>query len=127
VDRKIESRLKREPVIWLVTTGKDLHPQAVPVWFLWEDSSFLIYAQDGVKVRHIRENPNIELHLNTDESGDIVVRASGRATLARSPAAHTVPDFVRKYGSQIKGFGWTPEEFARRYPNVIRVKKPRFH
>jgi PPOX class probable F420-dependent enzyme len=127
VDRKTESKLKRELIVWLVTTGRDLKPQSVPVWFLWTDGSFLIYAQDGVKVRHIRENPNVELHLDTDEVGDVVVRASGKATLSRTPPANTVPAYVRKYGAQIKGFGWTPEEFARRYPHVVRIKKPRFH
>ena len=126
MDRTTQSKLKRELVIWLATTGKDLKPQAVPVWFLWTDDSFLIYAQDGAKVQDIRENPNVEVHLNTDEVGDVVVRASGRARLSKTPAAHKVPAYVRKYRGQLKGFGWTPEEFARRYPNVIRIRKPRF-
>jgi PPOX class probable F420-dependent enzyme len=125
VDRHVESRLKKESVIWLVTAGKSGRPQAVPVWFLWDAGSFLIYAQPGTKVEHIRANPHIELHLN--EIDDDIVRASGRATLATKPAAHTVPEYVRKYGGQIKGFGWTNEEFSRRYPNVIRVRNPKFH
>jgi PPOX class probable F420-dependent enzyme len=125
VDRRVESRLKKESVVWLVTAGKDCRPQAVPVWFLWDGGSFLIYAQHGTKVNHIRANPYVELHLN--EIDDDIVRASGRVTLATKPAAHTVPEYVRKYGSQIKGFGWTNEEFSRRYPNVIRVRNPRFH
>ena len=127
MDRQTQAKLKRERVVWLVTSGRDLHPQGVPVWFILDGDSFLIYAQPGIKVRHIQENPNVELHLNTDESGDIVVRASGRATLGRSPSADKVPAFVRKYRAQMKGYGWTPEEFARRYPHLIRIRKPRFH
>jgi PPOX class probable F420-dependent enzyme len=126
VDRRTESWLKREAVIWLVTTGKKMRPQAVPVWYLWDGRSFLIFAQDGVKVNHIKSNPFVEVHTNTDESGDTFVRATGRASLSRSPQAHKVPAFVRKYGSQIKGFGWTPEEFSRRYPNVIHVRRLKF-
>jgi len=125
VDRHVESRLKKESVIWLVTASKDGRPQAVPVWFLWDGKSFLIFAQHGAKVDHIRANPHVELHLN--EIDDDIIRASGRATLAKSPQAHTIPAYVRKYGSQIKGFGWRPEEFSRRYPNVIRVASPEFH
>ena len=127
MDRQTRSKLKTERIVWLVTTGKDLHPQGVPVWFIWDEDSFLIYAQPGIKVRHIEENPNVELHLNTDESGDIVVRATGRATLAKRPPAHQVVAFVRKYRAAMTGYGWTPEEFARLYPHLIRVRKPRFH
>jgi PPOX class probable F420-dependent enzyme len=125
VDRHIESRLKRESVIWLVTAGKNCRPQSVPVWFLWDGKSFVIYAQDGVKVNHIRSNPYVELHLN--EIDDDIVRVSGQATISRRQPAHKNPAYVRKYGSQIKGFGWTPEEFARRYPNTIRVRRLKFH
>ena len=125
MDRHVESRLKKESVIWLVTVGTDGRPQAVPVWFFWDGASFLIFSQPGAKVEDIRANPFVELHLN--EIDDDIVRASGRATLATKPAAHTVPDYVRKYGGQIKGFGWTNEEFSRRYPNVIRVRNPKFH
>ena len=64
-------------MVWLVTAGPDRRPQAVPVWFLWDGKSFLIYAQPGTKVRHIRANPQVQVHLNTDESGNEVVRASG--------------------------------------------------
>lgn len=125
MDRHVESRLKKEPVVWLVTAGKDCRPQAVPVWFLWDGKSFLIYAQPGVKVNHIHSNPKVELHLN--EINDDIVRASGQATISATPPAHKNPTFVRKYGPQIKGFGWTPAEFARRYPNVIRVRKLKWH
>jgi len=115
-------------VIWLVTAGRDRRPQAVPVWFLWDGRSFLIYAQPGIKVRHIRSNPHVELHTNTDENGDVVVRVAGEATLSKSQApAYKVPAYVRKYRADLKGFGWTPEEFSRRYPFAIRVRKLRFH
>jgi PPOX class probable F420-dependent enzyme len=130
VDKHTESRLKRENVIWLVTAGRDARPQAVPVWYIYqhEPSSFLIYAQDGVKVRHVRENPYVELHLNTDEAGEDVVRASGYATMPKSePPAHKSPTYLRKYRSQIIGIGMTVEQFAEKYPNAIRVRRLRFH
>ncbi len=128
MDRHTESRLKKEPVIWLVTAGRDRRSQAVPVWFLWDGKSVLIYSQPGIKVRQLRENPHVEVHLNTDEAGNDVVRASGEATFAKTqPPAYKVTEYVRKYRADIKGFGWTPEEFSRRYPFAIRVRKLRFH
>lgn len=127
MDRHSESRLKKEKVIWLVTTGRDLHPQAVLVWFVWDGKSFLINAQDGIKVRHVRENPFVELHLNSDEVGDDVVRVSGQATLRKKATASENALYVRKYGRDIRDLGMTTDDFFRQYPNVIRVARPRFH
>lgn len=128
MDKRTESRLKKELVIWFVTVGEDLRPQAVPVWFLYEGDSFLIYSAPGVKERHVRQNPNVELHLNTDDVGDVVVRISGKAHISRTePSAHENKTYIRRYGDQIKGFGWTPEEFTRRYPHAIRVRNLKFH
>ncbi len=107
-DRKLTSRLKKELVIWFVTTGKDLVPQAVPVWYLFDGDSF-------------------QLHLNTDDLGDVVVRISGKAKISRAELpAHKNRTYIRRYGDQIKGFGWTPEEFTRRYPHPIRVTNLKF-
>jgi len=125
--RHVQSRLKKELVIWLVTTGRDLHPQAVPVWFLWDGKSFLIYAQPGVKVRHVKANPYVELHLNSDEVGDDLVRVSGYAIIPKSQApAHREPAYMRKYRSHIQGLGMTGESFAEQYPYPIRVRRLRF-
>ena len=127
VDRQLQSRLKKELVIWFVTAGRDGKPQAVPVWFLFDGDSFLIYSQPGIKVRHVRENPNVALHLNTDEVGDVVVRVSGKARISPAePPADKVAAYVRKYGEQIKGFGWTPQVFAEKYPFAIRVRSLQF-
>lgn len=128
VDKKLASRLKKELVIWFVTASRDARPQSVPVWFLFEDDEFLIYSAPGLKERHVRENPNVELHLNTDDAGDVVVRISGQARIVKNETpAYKVPVYIRKYGGQIKGFGWTPEEFSRRYPHAIRVRNLRWH
>ncbi len=115
-------------MIWLVTTGRDRRPQAVPVWFLWDGKSFLIYAVPGVKVRHVQANPYVELHLNSDEVGGDVVRVSGYATTPKSqPPAHREPAYMRKYRGQIEGLGMTDESFAEQYHHPIRVRRLRFH
>ncbi len=126
MDRHSESRLRKEIVIWFVTAGSDGKPQAVPVWFLFDGRSFLIYARDGVKVRDVQANPKVELHLNSDEVGDDLVRVSGEAKIeTRSPKK--LPDaYARKYGGQIKRLGATPQSFLETYHNAIRVRRLRF-
>jgi len=128
VDRHTQSRLKRENAIWLVTAGRDLQPQAVPVWYLWDGTSFLIYAQPGIKVRHVRENPNVELHLNSDDAGEDVVRVTGSATIPKSQLpANKERAYLRKYRSQILNLGISVEDFAAKYRYPIRVRRLRFH
>ena len=125
--RRAQARLKKELVIWLVTAGADRRPQAVPVWFLFDGESFLVHAQDGIKVGHIRSNPFVELHLNSDEAGDEVVRVSGQATISKSRPADQDAAYLRKYGRAIKDLGMTPEGFFETYHNAIRVRRLRFH
>jgi len=125
--KHVQSRLKKEIVIWLVTAGRDRRPQAVPVWFLWDGTSFLIYAQPGIKVQHVKANPFVEVHLNSDPIGDDVVRVSGYATIPKSqPPAHKEPAYMRKYRGQIEGLGMTAEDFGKQYPYPIRVRRLRF-
>ena len=126
MDRHVESRLKKDLVIWLVTAGADGKPQAVPVWFQWDGRSFLIYAQDGAKVRALQTNPYVELHLNSDEAADEVVRASGVARIETRRPRRLTAMFQRKYGKEIKRLGMTPEGFISTHHNLLRVRRLRW-
>jgi PPOX class probable F420-dependent enzyme len=128
LDKDTRARLKNELVIWIVTAGKDRRPHAVPVWFWWDGKTFLIYAVPGQKTRNVRENPYVELHLNSDEAGNDVVRIEGKATIPRNqPPAYKVRGYMRKYGDQIKDLGMTGQKFSEDYHVPIRVRPTRFH
>ena len=45
----VKEHLKNQYVIWLTTVDSHLAPQPRPVWFIWEEESFLIFsfAQTG--------------------------------------------------------------------------------
>jgi PPOX class probable F420-dependent enzyme len=120
--KRVESRLQKEIIIWLATSGAEGRPHAVPVWFWWDGKSFLIYSLPGQKVNDIEANPKVTLHLNTSPDGGDVVRIDGDAKrLRRQPLAHKVPTYIRKYAALIKGYDWTPESFARQYHIALRV------
>jgi PPOX class probable F420-dependent enzyme len=124
--KRVQKRLEKELIIWLATCGRDGRPRAVPVWFLWDGKSFLIYSVPGQKVNDIEANPKVQLHFNTTPDGDGVVRIDGEATrLKRHPLAHKVPSYIRKYARLIKGYDWTPESFARQYNIALRVQPTR--
>jgi PPOX class probable F420-dependent enzyme len=125
--KHIQRRLEKELIIWLATSGIEGRPHAVPVWYLWDGDSFLIYSLPGQKVRDIEANPKVALHFNSTNDGGDVVRIDGDATrLRRHPPAYKVPDYVRKYASLIKSYGWTPESFSKDYNVVLRVRATRF-
>jgi PPOX class probable F420-dependent enzyme len=81
-----------------------------------------------VKVRHVRENPHVELHLNTDEAGDDGVRVSGEAAIPRShPPASRNAAYLRKYRRQILDLGMSVDDFAEKYRYPIRVRRLKYH
>ena len=128
MDRHTQSRLKKDLVIWIVTAGKDQRPHAVPVWFWWDGKTFLIYAVPGQKTRNVRENPYVELHLNSDLVGDDLVRIEGSATIPRDqPPAEKVRGYMRKYAQSIKDLGMSPQQFAGEYNVPIRIRPTKFH
>ena len=120
----MERYLENQYVIWLTTVDSKLTPQPRPVWFIWEENSFLIFSQPHAhKVSHIEKNPKVALHFNTDETGDRhVIVFTGEAVLdAICPPAHKVPAYIKKYESGIVGLDMTPEGFSADYSIAIRI------
>ena len=123
--RAVKRHLKDEYVVWLTTVDASLTPQPRPVWFIWEDDSFLIFSQAKAhKVAHVRRNPNVALHFNTDESGDKhVMIFTGQAVIDKDcPPAHKVRVYFKKYKKGITDLNMTPESFSAEYSVAIRIK-----
>jgi PPOX class probable F420-dependent enzyme len=105
-----------------VTVGGRGAPLPVPVWFLADGDSFLVYSRpDTAKLRNIAANPRVALHLNDDGRGGDVVIVAGRAHRSDDPPADRVPAYVEKYAALIAGNGWTPASFAADYSVPLRI------
>ena len=123
--RAVRQYLETEYVIWLTTVDSKFMPQPRPVWFIWEQDSFLIFSQPHAhKVKHLARSPNVALHFNTDESGDKrVIIFTGEAMIdADCPPAHQVPPYLQKYKTGILGLNMTPESFSAEYSVAIRIR-----
>jgi PPOX class probable F420-dependent enzyme len=119
-----KQHLASEYVIWLTTIDSRLAPQPRPVWFIWEDDSFLIFSQAKAhKVAHIKKNPKVALHFNTDETGDkhVIVFAGEAFVDSNCPPAHEVPEYFEKYKQGISDLNMTPEGFSNEYSVAIRI------
>jgi PPOX class probable F420-dependent enzyme len=128
--RRAERRLRETLLAWLVTVDRRGTPQPVPVWFLWEGDTVLLYSRPGKpKLRNIDANPRVSLHLDGDGRGGDIVVVTGSAAVTDDVPASQVPAYVAKYAGLIEGNGWTPDSFAADYsvPMRITVERLRGH
>jgi PPOX class probable F420-dependent enzyme len=125
LESKAKKHIKEEYILWLTTVDSSNTPQPRPVWFIWEKDSFLIFSQPHAhKLTHIRRNPSVSLHFNTDATGDEdVIVYTGIASIDETvKPAHKVPAYFGKYKTGITKIGMTPEQFSAEYSVAIRVK-----
>ncbi|HEY5729687.1 MAG TPA: TIGR03667 family PPOX class F420-dependent oxidoreductase [Anaerolineales bacterium] len=124
--RVVKRHIKNEYFIWLTTVDSKGTPQPRPVWFIWEDESFLIFSQpNAYKVKHIHNNPKVSLHFNTeDEAGEkhVIVFVGEASFDTGVPPANKIPAYFRKYKAGVEGLNSTPDEFDREYSTAIRIK-----
>ena len=118
--------LDEEYFIWLTTVDSNLTPQPRPVWFIWEDDSFLIFSEPKAhKVKHIGKNPRVSLHFNTaDKKGeqDVIIIHGTAVIDPGMPSVQKVPAYVKKYGTGIADLKLSPEEMGKKYSVAIRVR-----
>lgn len=121
----VRQQIENQYVIWLTTVDARGTPQPRPVWFIWDDDSFLIFSQAKAhKVKHIAKNPRVALHFNTDHTGDRhVIVFTGEALIEKkNPPAHQVAAYLQKYKDGITALEMTPEGFSREYSVAIRIR-----
>jgi PPOX class probable F420-dependent enzyme len=122
-----ERRLREEKIAWLTTVRRGGQPQSSPVWFLWRDGEVIVYSRPTTqKVRSIKVNPKVAVHLRDIDDGSDVVSIEGEATIDDAyPSAAAIPAYVKKYRSMIADLNMDPKSFAAAYSVPIRIKPTR--
>jgi PPOX class probable F420-dependent enzyme len=124
---RVARRLRDEVVAWLTLVDRSGAPQPAPVWFLWDDSSILVYSHGEAKrLGHLRANPRVALHFDGNGAGGDIVVLTGEAEIAPDERpVHQNPAYVAKYGELITS-GWqTAENFASIYSVPVRIRPKR--
>ena len=123
-----EQRLRSNIIGWLTTVGSDGRPYTVPVWFLWDGNTVLIFSQpEKQKVRNLRKNARVTLALDETKQGEDVVIVEGTAELLESPDINaTLPAYVEKYGAMMKDMNSSPESMAADFSVGIRLTPTKF-
>jgi PPOX class probable F420-dependent enzyme len=121
--RRVLAQLENEQVIWLTTVRTDGLPQTSPVWFYWDEETFLIYSKPGKpKVRNIEQNPMVTLHFNCDFAGHEVAVFSGTAVPdPNAPPPNEHSGYANKYADGITTLNMTPTSFAAVYKTAVRI------
>jgi PPOX class probable F420-dependent enzyme len=127
IGMNIARRLKEEQIIWFTTVRADGMPQPIPVWFLWDGETFLIYSQPKAKkLQNLARQPQVALNLNSDSEGGDILIIFGQATIdPNAPPAHLNPAYLEKYREGIANINMSPEEMGLEYSIAIRVKPER--
>ena len=121
---RVRRFLETEPVIWLSTIRPDGAPHLVPTWFVWDGRVIVIRSKPGaVKVRNLRANPRAMLALGDAEADfDVGLLEATAEVVPTGPVVADLPAaFEAKYARRIQAIGLSLAEFARTYPQVIRL------
>jgi PPOX class probable F420-dependent enzyme len=116
----IDQRLRADPIIWLASTRPDGRPHVVPVWFLYDGTTILMFSLPATqKVRNLRQNPAVMLALDSARHGNEIIMLEGRASLLDDPTVQaTLPAFADKYAALRQS---TPVAWAARFSQAIRI------
>lgn len=108
---------------WLATASLAGRPHVAPVWGIWvEEQFYFSTAANSRKGRHLAENPQLVLHL---ESGDEVVILEGAVEAVPAGARFDLlsETYFAKYGVSLtldnpvyrlaarKAFAWREQDF----------------
>jgi PPOX class probable F420-dependent enzyme len=119
-------RLETEQVAWFGTIGRDGYPHAVPIWFLWRDGRALIMSEpETAKVRNLRANDRVLLHLEAGADGEQLAVLRGTAAISPDPSSAWVERigdaYTAKYDAWLQRLGLTTATMAERYSALIEV------
>lgn len=118
------ARLESEKIAWIVTSGRDGYPHAVPVWFLWLEGKAIVFSEPKTaKVANIRADDKVALHLGAGADGEQLTVLRGTAVLHDDAAIEWVADigddYTAKYEDGLRGLELTAASMAQRYSTVI--------
>lgn len=120
--KRAAQKLATQEAIWLTAVASDGTPQPNPVWFIWENDSFLIYTiPDSRKVRYLQQNPKVALNFDGGEYTEDVIVFTGEAELNVTVSPESNAAYLEKYRAGIARINMTEEGFFETYSLPLRV------
>jgi PPOX class probable F420-dependent enzyme len=117
----VEERLRSNEMIWLVTVRPDGRPHSIPVWFLWESATLLIFSKrNSQKIRNLHQNHSVTLALDDTKKGVVILEGTAEL-LGRGEGREALQAYGEKYREGLRRIGVTVDAFTTLYSQPIRV------
>lgn len=119
----VEERLRTNVMAWLASVRPDGRPHCIPVWFLWEGTTLLIFSKPNTqKVRNLRQNCFVTLMLDETKNGsDLVILEGTAELLERGEGREALQAYGEKYCEGLQRIGVMAEQFTMLYSQAIRI------
>lgn len=126
VQARALARLQSEQIGWFTSIRGTGFPHAVPVWFLWWGGEVLVLSEpQAVKVRNVRGNEKVLMHLEAGRGGEDLTVLQGTAVVSPEPTSAWVDrigaEYSAKYGSGMGNLSLSMSGMAAQYSAVIRM------
>ena len=123
--KRLKKHLEQDEILWFTSVDAKGAPSPNPVWFYWDGETILVYSQPAsLRVRNLKQNPQVTLNFRTDPHASRVTVISGEASL--KPDNQVIPaGYWKEYKKLLPGIGMTVETMIRDYSVEIRVKPTR--
>ena len=116
-----EERLRSNEIVWLTTVRPDGCPHCIPVWFLWENATVLIFSKpNNQKIRNLRQNHSVTLALDGAKNGVVILEGTAEL-LGRGDGSAALQAYGEKYSEGLRRIGVTVEQLTMLYSQPIRV------
>ena len=120
---KTARRVVEEKLAWLTTVDSKGMPQPNPVWFLWDDGSFVIFSKPNqAKLANIARSGRVSFNLEATADEEQITIFTGRAELVdRSTLGGELLDrYAAKYAQGMITIELPREQYEVAYTAVIR-------
>ncbi|MBD8079323.1 TIGR03667 family PPOX class F420-dependent oxidoreductase [Cellulosimicrobium arenosum] len=127
--RRAAERLSADQVVWFVSVDPHGTPQPTPVWFWWDEGTGELVVQSQprtAKLRNVRAQPRVAVHLNSTPGGGDVVVLTGSARI--DDAGLTSDErsaYDGKYAVGLRGLNMTADDFHADYSVTVRITPER--
>jgi PPOX class probable F420-dependent enzyme len=121
---KVLQRIENQKLAWLTTVAKDATPQPNPVWFLWDNGSFIVFSKPKqAKLANIARSGRVSVNLEaTSDEEQITIFIGAAEHVDRSTIGPEIFDrYAAKYVEGFANIGMTRAEYEAAYSEVIRV------
>jgi PPOX class probable F420-dependent enzyme len=120
---KTARRVVEDKLAWLTTVDSTGTPQPNPVWFLWDDGSFIIFSKPNqAKLKNIARSERVSFNFEATEDEEQITIFTGKAEhVDRATIAQELLDrYAEKYRQGMININLPLPEYEAAYTEIIR-------